>query len=112
MNKKIKKFSSSRLTFMPIKLSDSTINYLSWINDPEITNFANEKNFTVSVRDILSKVTRKTKVVFLANPNNPTGTYISKNELLVLRKKLSSRVLLVVDDTFPNWILLMRLSSS
>ena len=39
MNKKIKKFSSSRLTFMPIKLSDCTIDYLSWINDPKITKY-------------------------------------------------------------------------
>ena len=39
MNKKIKKFSSSRLTFMPIKLSDCTIDYLSWVNDPKITKY-------------------------------------------------------------------------
>ena len=44
--------------------------------------YANENNFTVSVKDILKKVTRKTKIVFLANPNNPTGTYIKRKELL------------------------------
>ena len=49
--------------------------------------FAKEKNFTISVKDILSKVTKRTKIVFLANPNNPTGTYISKKELIYLRKK-------------------------
>ena len=41
--------------------------------------YSKENNFTVSVKDILKKVTGKTKVVFLANPNNPTGTYVSKN---------------------------------
>ena len=66
--------------------------------------FAKEKNFTISVKDILSKVTRKTKVVFLANPNNPTGTYISKKELMYLRKKLRSDILLVVDDAYFEYL--------
>ena len=44
--------------------------------------FAKENNFKVSVKDILKKITRKTKIVFLANPNNPTGTYLTKKELL------------------------------
>ena len=50
--------------------------------------FSKEKNFRISIKNILSKVTKKTKIVFLANPNNPTGTIISKKELLQLRKKL------------------------
>ena len=66
--------------------------------------FAKEKNFTISVKDILSKVTRKTKLVFLANPNNPTGTYISKKELMYLRKKLRSDILLVVDDAYFEYL--------
>ena len=66
--------------------------------------YAKENNFTVSVKDILKKVTRKTKIVFLANPNNPTGTYISKKELLFLRKKLRSNILLVVDDAYFEYV--------
>ena len=62
--------------------------------------FAKEKNFKASVDDILKKVTDKTKIVFIANPNNPTGTYLSKNEMLNLRKKLRSDILLVVDDAY------------
>ena len=69
----------------------------SKINGAKII-YAKEKNYTISVKDILSKVTRKTKIVFLANPNNPTGTYINKKQLLHLRKKLRSNILLVVDD--------------
>ena len=39
MNKKIKKFSSTRLIFIPIKLSDANNNYLSWVNNSEITKY-------------------------------------------------------------------------
>ena len=43
--------------------------------------FAKEENFKVSVKHILSKTTNKTKMVFIANPNNPTGTYITIKEI-------------------------------
>ena len=66
--------------------------------------YAKEKNFKISINNILSKVTKKTKIVFLANPNNPTGTIVSKNELLRLRKKLRSNILLVVDDAYFEYV--------
>ena len=66
--------------------------------------YAKEKNFKISINNILSKVTKKTKIVFLANPNNPTGTIVSKNELLRLRKKLKSNILLVVDDAYFEYV--------
>ena len=49
--------------------------------------FAKEKNFKISIVEILKKVSKNTKIVFLANPNNPTGTYLNKSELVELRKK-------------------------
>ena len=66
--------------------------------------YAKEKNFRISINNILSKVTKKTKIVFLANPNNPTGTIISKNELIKLRKKLRSNILLVIDDAYFEYV--------
>ena len=66
--------------------------------------YSKEKNFTVSVADILKKVTKKTKIIFLANPNNPTGTYIEKKKLLLLRKKLRSNILLVIDDAYFEYV--------
>ena len=66
--------------------------------------YAKEKNFRISIKSIISKVTKKTKIVFLANPNNPTGTMISKKEILKLRKKLRSNILLVVDDAYCEYV--------
>ncbi|MBD1174151.1 histidinol-phosphate transaminase [Pelagibacterales bacterium SAG-MED01] len=66
--------------------------------------FAKEKKFKVSVSEIIKKVSKKTKIVFLANPNNPTGTYLTKLELIELRKKLRENILLVVDDAYAEYM--------
>ena len=66
--------------------------------------FSKEINFKISNTEILKKVTKKTKIVFLANPNNPTGTYLTKKELLDLRKKLDKNILLVVDDAYAEYM--------
>ncbi len=65
--------------------------------------FSKEINYKVSVENILKKVTKKTKIVFIANPNNPTGTYLNKSELLFLRKKLNKNILLVIDDAYHEY---------
>ena len=67
--------------------------------------FSKEKNFKVSNNEILKKVSKKTKIIFLANPNNPTGTYIPKKQLLELRKRLNKKILLVVDDAYFEYML-------
>jgi histidinol-phosphate aminotransferase len=66
--------------------------------------FAKEKKFKVSVSEIIKKVTKKTKIVFLANPNNPTATYLTTLELIELRKKLRKNILLVVDDAYAEYM--------
>ena len=66
--------------------------------------FAKEKKLKVSILEILKKVTKKTKIVFLANPNNPTGTYLDKSEILELRKRLKKNILLVVDDAYAEYM--------
>ena len=66
--------------------------------------YAEEDNFTSSADNIISGVTNKTKIVFIANPNNPTGTHIGKKEILRLRKKLRSDILLVVDDAYFEYM--------
>ncbi len=67
--------------------------------------YSKENNFKVSVNAILEKVSRKTKIVFLANPNNPTATYLSASELKDLRYRLRSNILLVVDDAYEEYML-------
>ena len=65
---------------------------------------AKDNKLTVSVDSILSNITKKTKLIFLANANNPTGTFISKNEVIRLHKSLPSNVLLVYDAAYSEFI--------
>ena len=65
---------------------------------------AAEKNHTADVDAILTAVTKKTKMVFLANPNNPTGSYISFDEVKRLHRGLPPRVLLVLDAAYAEYV--------
>ena len=66
--------------------------------------FSNEYNYKVSIEEIVKKTNKKTRIVFLANPNNPTGTYLNRFELKKLRKKLNKKILLVVDDAYFEYM--------
>ena len=66
--------------------------------------FSKEETFKVSIKEIIKKVTKKTKIVFIANPNNPTGTYLSRAELIDLRLKLNKNILLVLDDAYFEYM--------
>lgn len=65
---------------------------------------APETNYTVNVDAILKAVTPRTRVVFLANPNNPTGTYIPFDEVKRLHKGLPQDVLLVLDAAYAEYV--------
>ena len=65
---------------------------------------AEEKDHTADVDAILAKVSDRTKVVWIANPNNPTGTYIPYDELKRLQRSLPPHVLLVVDAAYSEYV--------
>ncbi|MEQ1576096.1 MAG: histidinol-phosphate transaminase [Hyphomicrobium sp.] len=65
---------------------------------------APETNLTTDVDAVLAKVTARTKVVFLANPNNPTGTYIPHAEVRRLRDALPGNVVLVLDGAYAEYV--------
>jgi histidinol-phosphate aminotransferase len=65
---------------------------------------APETNFTADVDAILKLVTPRTKLVWLANPNNPTGTYVPFEEVKRLRAGLPSHVLLVLDAAYADYV--------
>ncbi|RAI45561.1 histidinol-phosphate transaminase [Rhodoplanes roseus] len=65
---------------------------------------APEKDLTTDVDAILAAVTPRTKVIFLANPNNPTGTYIPYDEVKRLHAGLRPDILLVLDAAYAEYV--------
>jgi histidinol-phosphate aminotransferase len=65
---------------------------------------AAEKNYTADVDAMLAAVSERTKVVFLANPNNPTGTYLPFDEVKRLQRGLPPHVLLVLDAAYAEYV--------
>jgi histidinol-phosphate aminotransferase len=65
---------------------------------------APERDLRTDTAAILARVNERTKIVFLANPNNPTGTYISIDDVRALRTKLPANVLLVLDAAYAEYV--------
>jgi histidinol-phosphate aminotransferase len=65
---------------------------------------APERDHTADIDAILAKVTERTKIVFLANPNNPTGTYVPFDEVKRLHVSLPKNVLLVIDAAYAEYV--------
>jgi histidinol-phosphate aminotransferase len=75
------------------------------------------KYFKYDLEAIKRRIDKKTKVIFISNPNNPTGTYVTEYEIQDFMRGLADNVLLVIDeaydtfidvDDFPNSLQLIR----
>ena len=62
------------------------------------------KNFGHDLDAMLDAVTRETRVVFIANPNNPTGTFLAAADLLRFLKQVSPDVLVVLDEAYNEYL--------
>lgn len=65
---------------------------------------ADERDYTADVDALLAAVTERTRVLYLANPNNPTGTMITRGEVERLRAVLRPDVLLVLDGAYAEYL--------
>jgi len=65
---------------------------------------APETGLTTDVDAILARVTERTRIVYIANPNNPTGTYIPFDEVKRLRAGLPADVVLVLDGAYAEYV--------
>ena len=63
-----------------------------------------EKNLKTDVDAIINAVNKKTKIIFIANPNNPTGSYLNKDEINKLVSNIPSNVLIVLDHAYQEFV--------
>ena len=64
----------------------------------------NDKNFQFSLNDLLKLSSAKTKIIFLANPNNPTGSIFYKKELINFLDKVNKKTIVILDDAYCEYI--------
>ena len=63
-----------------------------------------ERELTADVDGFLARVTPRTRIVFLANPNNPTGTYLPAEEVARLHAGLPRHVVLAIDAAYAEFV--------
>jgi histidinol-phosphate aminotransferase len=65
---------------------------------------APERDLTVSVDDLLARASKRTRLLVIANPSNPTGSYLPRSEVERLRAGLPADILLVVDAAYAEFV--------
>ena len=62
--------------------------------------FAPLKNFRYDIPKIASLITKRTKLIFIANPDNPTGTYVTRDEMDFLMSRLPKKTIVFFDEAY------------
>jgi histidinol-phosphate aminotransferase len=65
---------------------------------------AQETNLKANIDNILAKITAKTRIIFIANPNNPTGSYITNDELESLISAVPKNIIIVLDLAYAEFV--------
>ncbi|MFC1485106.1 histidinol-phosphate transaminase [bacterium] len=63
-----------------------------------------KKGLIIDTKEMLKAVSNKTKLIFIGNPNNPTGTYVNKIDFVNFLKELPENVLVVVDEAYYEYV--------
>jgi len=66
--------------------------------------WAEENDHKQSIQNIIAAITPKTRIIFIVNPNNPTGTYLSADELHLLLESIPATILVVIDEAYFEYI--------
>ncbi len=66
---------------------------------------AKEIGLKTNIEAVLSAITSKTKIIFIANPNNPTGSYLNKDELQELINKVPQHIVIVLDNAYEEFVI-------
>ena len=62
------------------------------------------KEYNHDLEGLLNAITRNTKIIFIANPNNPTGTYVTPDNLEEFIKNVPKHILVVIDQAYIEYV--------
>ena len=69
-----------------------------------IARASKEKNLKTDISEIIKLISDKTKIIFIANPNNPTGSYLNSKEIDQLIKAVPKNVIIVLDHAYEEFV--------
>ena len=69
-----------------------------------VSKLAKENNYKITVSSICEQITPATKLIYIANPNNPTGSYLSKIEIRKLMSLVPKNVIVVIDGAYAEYV--------
>ena len=75
----------------------------SSINNAKI-KYSSVSDYSFLVDNIIKKISKKTKIIFIAQPNNPTGIYLKKKDLNKLVNKVPKKIMIVIDAAYSEFI--------
>lgn len=87
---------TSQLTFLEYEI-------ISKVNGRKVVTVP-RRNFKYDLKGIKNKINKKTKVIFIANPNNPTGTYVNRTEVNDFLTNLPPNVVVVFDEAYNEFV--------
>jgi histidinol-phosphate aminotransferase len=70
-----------------------------------VSKLAEEKNYKVSVKSICEKISPATKLIYLANPNNPSGSYLTKKEIRDLMNTIPKNIVVLLDGAYAEYVM-------
>ena len=68
------------------------------------SKLAKELNYKISVDSICEQISPATKLIYIANPNNPTGSYLNKKEVRDLMLRIPKNVILILDGAYSEYV--------
>ena len=61
-------------------------------------------NFNLNIENLIEQTNDATKVIYIASPNNPTGTYLSRDQLVKLMNSISKNIIVVIDGAYVEYV--------
>jgi len=62
------------------------------------------QDYIITIDSICNEITAATKLIYLANPNNPTGTYLKRSEITELMNKIPKNIIVVIDGAYAEYV--------
>ena len=63
-----------------------------------------DQNFNIDINTIIDSITDSTKVIYIASPNNPTGTYLPREKIVKLMQTISNNIIVVIDGAYVEYV--------